>query len=387
MRDVRRDHRSEQRATGTELFFDLVFVFVVTQLSSILVHDLTVAGAARTLFLLLAAWWAWIYTTWMTNWFDPEAGPIRAMLLAGMLASMLGALALPGAFGDRAWLFVIGYVGIQGVRNAVVVLVTPPEDPLRPAVQRILVWTLAAAPLWVAGAIADGHARTALWIAALGVDYAGPFAGHATPGLGRSSPSDWRLEPSHFIERLQQFRLIALGESIVAAGATASGLDVTPARLLALTLAFLMTVALWWLYFDIHAERTLRRLQDADEERGHLGRELSYLQIPAIGGVIVAAVANELVISHPGRTLGGAELVALAAGPVLYLVGSVAFKVRVLEAPWRQRLAAAALVVAAVVIGAGLPALALWALVVAIVGGVAALEATPAYRQAERARG
>jgi low temperature requirement protein LtrA len=349
-------------------------VFVVTQLSGELAGDLTISGVARTLFLLLVAWWAWIQTAWMTNWFEPDAGPIRAMLLVGMLASMLGALALPDAFGDRAWLFVVGYVGIQSVRNAVVLLVTPPDDPLHRPLQRILAWTLAAAPLWVAGAFADGDARTALWLAALAVDYTGPFVGHATPGLGRSSPRDWRLEPAHFLERLEQFRLIALGESIVAAGATASGEQLSAALLLAVALAFMITVALWWLFFDIHAERTLSRLRDADEERGHLARKVSYLQIPAIAGIIVVAVANELVISHPGKPLAGREVAVLAAGPIAYLLGSVVFKALILRAQWAQRLAAAGLVAVASVAGAGLPALALWAIIVAIVAGVAAVE-------------
>jgi low temperature requirement protein LtrA len=384
MNDVRRTHDEEQRASFTELFFDLVFVLVVTQLASMLVHDLTVPGAARTLFLLLAAWWAWIYTTWMTNWFDPEVRAVRAVLLVGMLASLVGALALPEAFGDRALLFVAGYVGIQTLRNAFVVLAAKPGDPLRRPLQRILGWTLAVAPLWLAGALADDGARVALWVAAIVLDYAGPFAGHWTPGLGRSSPREWHLEPGHFIERLEQFLLIALGESIVAAGATASGLDVTAGRLLALTLAFLMTVALWWLYFDFHAERTLERLKAAEDERGRIGRELSYVHIPLVAGIIVAAVANELVIAHPGEPLAGSELVALAAGPVLYLLGSVAFKARILHAQWRQRLVAAVLVAAAVLLGAGLPALALWACVVAIVGGVAALETSGLWRDVSR---
>jgi low temperature requirement protein LtrA len=384
MRGIRRQHDEEQRASFAELFFDLVFVFVVTQLSSLLVHDLTVGGAAKTLFLLLAAWWAWIYTTWVTNWFDPETLVVRAILLVGMLASMLGAIALPDAFGDRALLFVAGYVGIQTLRNAFMVIAASREDPLHRPFQRILGWTLAVGVLWLAGAIAEGDTRVGIWLVALILDYAGPFAGHWTPGLGSSQPSDWHLEPSHFVERLELFLMIALGESIVAAGATASDLDPTAARLLALTVAFLMTVALWWLYFDFHAERTLHELRAADAERGRLGRDLSYLHVPLIAGIIVAAVANELVIAHPGDPLHHAELVALAGGPVLYLLGSVAFKIRVLRGMWEQRLVAALLVAAAVLIGASLPALALWAIVLGIVAGVAGVESTGMRREAGR---
>src|SRR3954463_3386838 len=130
------DEDEEVRASVVELFFDLVFVLVVTRLSALLIEDLTIAGAARTLFLLLVAWWAWIYTTWATNWFDPDTGPVRAVLVVCMLASMLGAAAIPDALGDRALLLVAGYVGIQSVRNGFMVLATDRGDPLHTALVR-----------------------------------------------------------------------------------------------------------------------------------------------------------------------------------------------------------------------------------------------------------
>jgi low temperature requirement protein LtrA len=372
---IRRPPDHAARATSIELFFDLVFVFVVTQLSRRLADDLTLAGAARTGLLVLAAWWAWVYTTWVTNWFDASTLVVRGILLAGMFAGMVGAISIPEAFGARAWLLVAGYVGMQGVRNLFVVLATHREDPLHRPLQRILGWSCAVMPLWIAGALADDAARVALWSIALALDYAGPLAGHALPGLGRSHPRDWHLEPSHFVERLELFLIIALGESIVAAGATASRLSPTFLRLTAVLVAMLMTAALWWLYFDTHAGRTLERLRGADDERGRIGRDLSYLYILLVAGIIVAAVGNELVIAHPSRPLDGAELVALAAGPVLYLLGSVVLKIRVLGVPWQRRFTAAVLVAAAVAVGASLPGLALWAIVLGILGGLATLEA------------
>jgi low temperature requirement protein LtrA len=365
----------EKRVSSAELFFDLVFVFVVTQLSSRLVHDLTLGGVAKTTFLLLAAWWAWVYTTWATNWFDADALVVRAILLVAMLAGLLGAISIPDAFGDRAPLLVAGYVGIQTLRNVFVVLGTHAGDPLRRPAQRLLGWTLVVAPLWVGGLLLDGPARYAVWGIALALDYAGPFAGHWVPGLGRSRPSEWHLEPAHFVERLELFLIIALGESIVASGATASSLEPTVARLAAMLVAVLMTAALWWLYFDFHAGRTLERLRAAGDERGRLGRDLSYLYVLFVAGIIVAAVGNELVIAHPGEPLHGAELWALAAGPALYLLGSVGLKVRVLRVRWDRRFAAAVVIVAATVLGSALPGLALWALVLAILAGLAVLEA------------
>jgi low temperature requirement protein LtrA len=380
VRRIRRPPDEETRATSVELFFDLVFVFVVTQLSQLLTNDLTVRGAAQTTLLLLAAWWAWVYTTWVTNWFDPDTLVVRTILLVGMFAGMIGAISIPGAFGDRAALLVAGYVGIQAFRNLFIAVASDRDDPLHRPFVRILGWTFMVMPLWIAGAFADGDARLAIWFLALALDYAGPIVGHWTPGLGRSRPADWDLAPSHFVERLELFLIIALGESVVAAGATASGLAVTVPRLAAVLAAMLMTTAFWWLYFDFHAGRTLERLRAAADERGRLGRDLSYLYVVLVAGIIVSAVGNELVIAHPGDPLHGAELVALAAGPVLYLLGSVALKARVLDVPWQRRLGAAIAVIAVTALGSSLPALALWALVLAVLAALAVVEAVETRR-------
>jgi low temperature requirement protein LtrA len=167
----------------------------------------------------------------------------------------------------------------------------------------------------------------------------------------------------------------------VEAGATASRLSPTLLRLTGVLVAMLMTAALWWLYFDTHAGRTFERLRAADD-RGRLGRDLSYLYILLVAGIIVAAVANELVIAHPSRHLHGAALAALAAGPVLYLLGSVVLKVRVLRVPWERRCIAASLVAVAVAVGSPLPGLALWAVVLAVLTGLATVEAVETRQEA-----
>jgi low temperature requirement protein LtrA len=375
-RDARRRPGEEEwRASFTELFFDLVFVLVITQLSALLVDDLTVGGAAKTVFLLLVAWWAWIYTTWATNWFDPDHGSVRAVLALGMLASMLGAAAIPDAFGERALLLVVGYVSIQSLRNAFMVLATSRSDPLHTPLARNLAWNLWVGAIWLAGALVDHDTRIAIWVLALICDYAGPLVGHWTPRLGRTDPLEWNLEPAHFAERLMLFLIIALGETIVAAGVTTSHLQLTAARIAGLVVAFAVAFALWWLYFHIHAERTLSHLKGAAEQRGRLARDLSYLLIPLVAGIIVSAVASELVIAHPGRTLHGAELFTLGAGPALYLLGSVAFKIRLFGALWQKRAVAVALVAGATALGSALPALATWTIMLAILTGLAIAEA------------
>jgi low temperature requirement protein LtrA len=346
----------------------------VTELSSVLVEDLTVAGAAETLFLLLAAWWAWIYTTWMTNWFDPETRSVRAILLVGMLASLCGAIAIPDAFEDRAGLFVVGYVGIQLLRNAFMVLATRRSDPLHAPLVRILVWSAWVSMIWVAGALVEGDARVAVWIVALVLDYAGPLVGHWAPGLGRSVPADWELVPSHFSDRLQLFVMIALGETIVATGVTAGGLEMSATRIAAVVVSFGVSVAFWWLYFDYHAEGAARELESREAERGRLGRALSYLHVPIVAGIIVSAVAAELVIAHPGEELHANELLPLAAGPALFLVGSLIFKASVLHARWRQRVVAAAAVLGVASSGAFVPALVAWSLVLVVLAALALYE-------------
>jgi low temperature requirement protein LtrA len=384
-----RRHPSEDdspaRASFVELFFDLVFVLAVTQLSAVLIDDLTVAGAAETLFLLLAAWWAWIYTTWMTNWFDPETRPVRAILLVGMLASLCGAIAIPDAFADRAGLFVAGYVGIQLFRDAFMVVATGRNDPLHMPLVRIFVWTVWVSMIWLAGALVEGDARIAVWIVALVLDYAGPLAGHWAPGLGRSVPADWELLPSHFSERVQLFVIIALGETIVAAGVTAGHLEMNATRIAAVVVSFGVSVAFWWLYFDHHAEFAARELQSREAERGRLGRALSYLHVPIVAGIIVGAVAAELVIAHPGDALQGNELLPLAAGPGLFLVGSLILKTTILHARWRQRVLAVVAVFGVTVSGAFLPALAAWSLVLVVLVALAVYETVELKRTARAA--
>ncbi|MEA2324848.1 MAG: hypothetical protein QOD81_4698 [Solirubrobacteraceae bacterium] len=365
----------EWRASWFELFFDLVFVLVVSQLSALLLADLSIRGAAETLFLLLVAWWAWIYTTWTTNWFDPDSAPMRVVLVVGMFASMLGAVAISDAFGERALLLVAGYVAIQLFRGGFAVLACDRDDPLRPPLVRVLCWTVWVAAIWLAGALVDGETRVMVWVVALVADYAGPMLGHWTPGLGRTRPREWQLEPGHFSERLMLFLIIALGEVVVASGRAASLLPLSALRLLALAVCFGIAAALWWLYFDFHAERTLRELKAAESERGRLGRDLSYLFAPLVAGIIVAAVANELVIAHPGSRLAGEEVVVLGAGPVLYLLGSVAFKVRVIGALWERRAVAAVLIAGVAALGTVLPAVACWGLVLVVLAALAVAEA------------
>src|SRR3712207_5014210 len=211
----------EQQVTPLELFFDLVFVYAVTQLSHRLLDHLTIGSTLGTLLLLVAVWRAWVDTTWVTNWFDPDRTPVRLLLVALMLVSLLMSVAIPEAFGERGLMFALAYVAIQVGRTAFAVLALyGASHPLSGTFWRILAWLVAAGVLWVAGGLVEGGARYVLWLLALAVDYAGPVMRYRTPGLGSSRTEEWTIEGTHFAERCQLFIIIALGESILVTGTT-----------------------------------------------------------------------------------------------------------------------------------------------------------------------
>src|SRR3954470_6596862 len=268
-----REPDEEQHASNLELFYDLVFVLAVTQISHLLLGELTWAGAARSLLVLLVVWWAWNYTTWVTNALDPDAVVVRLLVLAIMFGSLLMAVAIPDAFGDRALLFAGAYVAIQVGRHAFLTFVVADRAaPEREPALHILIWFGAAGIFWIAGGLVSSPARIVLWVIALGIDYGAPVVLYRVPGRPRLDPGAWDVETSHFAERFQLFVIIALGESIVVTGATTSGLSLSVANVTAFGIAFLTTAAFWWLYFSYVAGIAQRRLELA-EERTKLARD------------------------------------------------------------------------------------------------------------------
>jgi low temperature requirement protein LtrA len=362
-----------QQTTTVELFFDLVFVFAVTQLSHQILGDLSIAGVARAGFLLLVVWWAWIYTTWMANWFDPTSPAVRAVLTAVMLGSLLMAAALPAAFGDRALLFAASYAALQVGRNAAAAALLKRRHRLRDVFERLVVWSAASGALWLAGAALAGDRRLSLWIPALALELTAPVAGYWLPGRGRTATSDYDIEPTHFAERCQVFIIIALGESIVVTGATASAAGLTSTVVLCLVIAFVETAAMWWLYFGATTERARLAIGDCDDP-GRLARDAyTYVHLPIVAGIIATAVAANLLIAAPGAAPGAVGVAMVLGGPALYLLGESLFCWRMtgatsiarvavagflmLLAPLAGRLSALEL---SLVVAVLLPALALW---------------------------
>lgn len=330
-----RGRRGIVRRSGTavsplELFFDLVFVFAVTQVSHRLLEHLTWQGAAEAAMLLLVVWWSWNYTTWATNELDPDRPVVRVLLLALMFASLLMSIAIPDAFGDRALLFVGAYVAIQVGRHTFLAFAAADRGtPERERAARILIWFLVAGAFWIAGGLADGSTRTVLWIVALVIDYGGPLVFFWVPGRVRLHGGTWDITPEHMAERFQAFVIIALGESIVVTGAAVSGMELNRETIAALVLAFLSAAAFWWLYFASVSEIASKTLAQAGEQSRVARDVYTYLHVLLIAGIVLSAVGDEVVLRHVGDTLQTPELIVLVAGPVVYLLAQNLMRLRI----------------------------------------------------------
>jgi low temperature requirement protein LtrA len=382
----RRTEGEDQRASTLELFYDLVFVFAITQVSHLLLAHLSWEGAGQSALVLLVVWWSWNYTTWVTNELDPQAIPVRLLLIGLMLGSLLMAAGIPDAFGGRAALFAGSYVAIQlGRHTFLTFAAAEPRTIERRRAGTILVWFLAAGALWIAGAIATGPARTALWLAALAVDYAGPLLTYWIPGRPRLRQDVWDVGSAHFAERFQLFVIIALGESIVVIGATTSHLALSAERLLAFAFSFLGTAALWWLYFSLVAAITQRRLALATNRVALARDAFTYLHVVIVGAIIVVAVGDEIVIAHPDAELHGAHLAAVVAGPAAYLLSLVVLRLRMAGTVAGRRVAGGLACIAVAALGGVMPALALGGILLAILVAVIVGDQVAAARR--RARG
>jgi low temperature requirement protein LtrA len=362
------------RVTYIELFFDLVYVLAVTQLSHHLLGDLTLAGGLQTALLLVMVWLLWVYTAWLTNWLDPEQTPVRLSLLALMFVSLGMSAGLPEAFGSRGWWIGAAYATSQIGRSAVAVAAMWPHEPMRRNFERILVWCCGSGALAVLGGLCHGYARAALWLGAVAVDLGGSVIGFYTPGLGRSSTIDWPLAGAHFAERCEAFILIALGESIVVIGSTLSALHhIGGAEVGAFAAVFAGSVALWLIYFDRSAAQAGQRIASSPDP-GRLGRS-AYHQIHPVmvAGIIVSAAADDRVLTLPARADHATDWLILG-GSGLFLAGHAAFKAVMWRVvPW-SRLAGIAALALLGVVATSLPVAVLAAIVAVVVILVAVVD-------------
>jgi low temperature requirement protein LtrA len=323
---ARKTHEDD-RVTFVELFFDLVFVFAVTQLSHSLLEHASILGVVQTALLLMAVWWVWIFTSWVTNWLDPQRTPVRLMLFALMLAGLVLSMSIPDAFESRGFAFAAAYVFMQVGRSLFTLWALARHNPVNfRNFQRITAWLALAGLFWIAGSSATGDLRLGLWAIALGLEYLSPSLGFWVAGLGRSTTADWDVAGGHMAERCGLFIIIALGESILATGATFGGLPWSLATTVAFATAFVGSVAMWWIYFNIGAEKASHSISTSTDP-GRLARlAYTYIHLLLVAGIIVAAVADELVLAHPDGHTDVKTALAVLGGPALYLLGNCLFK-------------------------------------------------------------
>jgi low temperature requirement protein LtrA len=324
---------AEQRVTPLELFFDLVFVFGLTQVTSLMSADPTWSGLARGMLVLAALWWAWAAYAWLTNTIDPDEGAARLAVFGAMAAMLIVGLAAPGAFDDDALLFGGAYLAVRVLHIVLYALAADDED-IRGAVMRLAPTSIVAPGLILGAAALDGAAQGIVWLVALAVDYSGPLYGG-----GRG----WRVFPAHFAERHGLIVIIALGESIVAIGIGAAGIDLGGRVVLAAILGVVVSAALWWSYFDVVAIVAERKMTEAKGvARSRIARDsYSYLHLPMVAGIILLALGVKKTIGHVDEPLESVPAVALCGGVALYYLAHIAFRLRNVRSMNWQRLVAA----------------------------------------------
>lgn len=318
---------NEHKVSFSELFFDLVFVYAITQSAHFLITHFTPFGVLQSVLILLAVWWAWVFTTWVTNWLDPETVPVRLLLFSLMLLGMVVAITIPKAFDTHGLLFACAYITLQLGRTLFMCWISRKAAPgLHSDFLRMALWFALAAVFWTIGAFQEGLARTLLWMLALTIEYLSASLSFYVPGIGRSDSQTWEISGAHIAERCGLLIIIALGESLLVAGNTFSHITWNTATVLAFVSVFIATIAMWWIYFSLSAERASERINHSSN-RGHLGRLVyTYVHFLIIAGIVTVAAADEFILAHATGHIGTGTLVASIGGPALYLIGNILFK-------------------------------------------------------------
>ncbi len=334
---VSRAPGAERVVTPLELFFDLVYVFAIGQLSHHLLEHVDLRTGAETAIMTLAVFYAWYMVAWGANWLDPDRPPVRLLLVGLMFASLLMSAAIPDAFDGRAWLFVTGYLLIQ-IGRSLFLIIALRGRALGGHFVNDLVWELGAGALWVAGAIADADARLILWGLAVAATYTGVASLHWLPGRGRAIDlAHTEIAGGHLIERFRLFFIIVLGETVLVTGNSFTNEPFELERLLTLVIAFTGTVALWWCYFQRIEPIGFEAAETADDA-GAIGWEGTWTLTLIVIALIGIAVGDELAIAHPDDepTLGFTILAF--GGPALFLLAQTLFLRDVLGHVPRSRL-------------------------------------------------
>ena len=358
----------ELRVTPLELFFDLVFVFALTQVTGFLIHHLTWLGMLQAAALLTALWGAWAVYSWLTNAVPAEeANPARLVIFCSMAAMFVASLAVPDAFGKYGVLFGLAYFVVFLLQVVLFALATGSEPEQRRAILRLAPGFWGGPALLIVAGFLDGFAQGALWVAALAITY-GVAAVRGVSGF--------RIHPGHFAERHGHIVIIALGESIVAIGVGAQGMAIGAGVIVAAVIGIALAAALWWAYFDLSMLSAEQRLFAArGEERARLARDsYSYLHLPMVAGIIFAALGVEETLAHVGEPLGTIPAVALCGGVALYLLGHNAFRLREVGSVSIPRLVVAVVCLGLIPVGVSVSSILTLAVVALVLCGLAAFE-------------
>jgi low temperature requirement protein LtrA len=359
--------QAEQQVTPLELFFDLVFVFAITQVTGFVSADPTWTRLVEGLAILAVLWWAWVSYAWLGNTAASDEGAVRVVLLSAMAAMLICSLAVPHAFGRDGLVFGVAFFMVRVLHLGAYVVVSRGDPQLRRVVLRLATTMLPAALLLIVAGLLDGTAQALCWAAALTVDYG---------GLVVRGVEGWRVVAGHFAERHGLIIIIALGESIVAVGVGAQGLELDAGIIVGALLGITVAGALWWAYFDVVALVAERRLRRAPpDEQVRIARDsYTYLHLPMVAGIVLSAVGVKKTLAHVGDELHDVPAVALCGGLALYFVALSALKRRNIGSFNVPRLVAAAALLALAPVATVVPALLALALVAVVACALIAFE-------------
>jgi low temperature requirement protein LtrA len=369
------------RVTHIELLFDLIFVFALTQLSRYLYENQSPTGALESAVLVLALWWVWVYTTWVTNWLDPARLPVRAAVIGLALVGLIMSVSIFESFGDRGLTFAIAYVVLQIGRTVfMIAAVARHNRDLSHDFARVLIWLAASGVFWILGGLASIEFRIWFWLIALGIEYLSGAVGFRLPGQGSARVEDWDISGPHIAQRSALFVIIALGESFLVTGFAFVAQESSAIGVASVLLAFVNAVTLWWLYFD-HAERAGAKAIARADKPGRIGnRAYTYTHAIIIAGIVLGSVADKEVLGHPDDAMKISTAIVIAGGPLLYLVGLTVFRWIVVREMLLSHIVGAALMVVTFAASAGMTPFVLFAVMTAILVATAAWETTTRVR-------
>jgi low temperature requirement protein LtrA len=329
-RNIQREHP----VTPLELFFDLVFVFGFTQVTTVLSDNPTWSGLGHGLLILATLWWAWAAYAWLTNTVDPDVGAVWGAMLVAMAAIFVAALAVPDAFGRHGVVFGVAFLIVNVMHLTLYALAARGDPDLLKAILRVAPSALAGATLILAAGFVHGGLKPILWLAAVAIGFFGPLL---------TGMSGWRVQPAHFVERHGLIVIIAIGESLIAIGLGERRSGLTTGVIVAAVLGFVVATSFWLAYFDFFPIRARQLLTDrTGVERVALARDVyTYLHLPMVAGIVLFAFAMRTTLAHVGDELATIPALGLCGGPALYLFAYVALRVRVSRTLGRGRLIAA----------------------------------------------